>query len=105
MLTENYREALQQGADGWIDDAVAFTADWGFRLADVKVPALLWHGKEDVFSPMTHSRWLAARIPGSTLRTAENKAHFDAMSMLPDIVPWLKQPEYQITTTAVRARG
>jgi hypothetical protein len=54
---------------------------------------------------MTHSRWLAARIPGSTLRTAENKAHFDAMSMLPDIVPWLKQPEYQITTTAVRARG
>lgn len=104
MLKDNYREALRQNGDGWIDDALALTKDWGFNVEDISVPVLLWHGKDDVFAPMQHSAWLAGHIPGAVLRIAPGKAHFDAVSVLPDILPWLKQPRQNITMPAVPAR-
>ena len=60
LLAQNYAEALRDSADGWIDDALAFCAPWGFNLADIKVPVLLWHGENDVFSPVG-ARPLAGR--------------------------------------------
>jgi len=89
MLVRNYREALRTSADGWIDDAVAFCNPWGFEPADIKVPVLLWHGEEDVFSPVGHSRWLADRIPGATALLQPEAAHFTALRVLPDILTWL----------------
>ncbi|CAM5641164.1 hypothetical protein STENM223S_04940 [Streptomyces tendae] len=50
MLLRNYREALGTSPYGWIDDALALTGPWGFDPASIKVPVLLWHGQEDVFS-------------------------------------------------------
>jgi pimeloyl-ACP methyl ester carboxylesterase len=91
MLKSNYHEALLGRGDGWIDDAMAFIGDWGFELSEIQVPVLLWHGKEDVFAPVNHSRWLAERIAGSELRIEDGKAHFDALSELPDLLPWLRQ--------------
>ena len=38
--------------------------------AAIKVPTLLWHGENDVFSPVSHARWLRRRIPGTELGTA-----------------------------------
>ena len=102
MLRVNYQEALRDTGDGWIDDAMAFIGDWGFRVEDIKVPVLLWHGKEDRFSPVRHSQWLHSRIPGSRLELAEGKAHFAAVSALPGILPWLKQPR-EVTTSAAPA--
>ncbi|MHA6760808.1 alpha/beta fold hydrolase [Streptacidiphilus sp. PAMC 29251] len=92
LLRDNYQEAFRESGDGWIDDAMAFTHDWGFRVEDITVPVLLWHGQEDVFSPVRHSVWLRERMPGSTLRLEPGKAHFDAVSALPGLLPWLKQP-------------
>ena len=89
MLVRNYREALRTSADGWIDDAVAFCNPWGFDPADITVPVLLWHGEEDVFSPVSHSRWLAERIPGATAVLEPEAAHFTALRVLPDILTWL----------------
>ena len=63
MLAHNFAEALRDSADGWIDDALAFCAPWGFNLADITVPVLLWHGENDMFSPVAHARWLADQIP------------------------------------------
>lgn len=89
MLVRNYREALRTSADGWIDDALAFCTPWGFDPCDIRVPVLLWHGTEDVFSPVEHSRWLAERIPGVTAILEPEAAHFAALRALPDILTWL----------------
>jgi pimeloyl-ACP methyl ester carboxylesterase len=110
ILRKNYQEALTNSGDGWIDDAMAFSRDWGFDVADITVPVLLWHGEDDVFSPVQHSLWLNEHIRNATLRLEPGKAHFDAVSVLPDLLPWLKQPRSRlrpssVTMSAVRARG
>lgn len=89
LLASNYREALRTSADGWIDDVVAFSSPWGFDPADITVPVMLWHGKEDVFSPVSHARWLADRIPGATAILQPAAAHFTALRVLPEIMTWL----------------
>lgn len=89
MLVRNYAEALRSSADGWIDDALAFSKGWGFTLEQIDVPVLLWHGEDDVFSPVAHSRWLAERIPQATVVVEPGAAHFGALAILPGALSWV----------------
>jgi pimeloyl-ACP methyl ester carboxylesterase len=89
LLARNFAEALRDSADGWIDDALAFCSPWGFDLADITVPVLLWHGQEDVFSPVAHTRWLAAQIPSAVMSIRPATAHFGALEVVPDVLSWL----------------
>jgi pimeloyl-ACP methyl ester carboxylesterase len=92
LLAKNFAEALRDSAAGWIDDALAFCAPWGFDLADIKVPVLLWHGENDVFSPAAHARWLARQIPSAELWVRPDTAHFGALEVVPDVLSWLTLP-------------
>lgn len=89
MLIRNYAEALRTSAQGWVDDALAFCAPWGFDPAAITGPVLLWHGENDVFSPVGHARWLAGRIPRATVVVQPGAAHFGALDVLPDVLHWL----------------
>ncbi|MFD1938351.1 alpha/beta fold hydrolase [Nonomuraea mangrovi] len=96
MLWRNFAEGLRHSADGWVDDAMAFTRPWGFDPAVIETPTLLWHGEDDVFSPVAHCRWLGERIPGSVMAVEPGAAHFGALSVLPDVLRWL------VTSAGVR---
>ncbi|MFF6977970.1 alpha/beta fold hydrolase [Streptomyces sp. NPDC008343] len=84
-----YREALSVSADGWVDDALSFCSPWAFSLADISVPVLLWHGERDGFSPASHTRWLAERIPGGRAVRQPEEAHFVSLRVLPGVFTWL----------------
>jgi pimeloyl-ACP methyl ester carboxylesterase len=96
LLTDTYHEALKHGADGWIDDTLALRSAWKFELAAITSPVLIWHGLDDVFSPVSHARWLADHIRagrrGACVQVVlkRHAAHFDAMEVLPDILAWMK---------------
>jgi pimeloyl-ACP methyl ester carboxylesterase len=83
LLARNFAEALRDSADGWIDDALAFCSPWGFDLADIKIPVLLWRGEDDVFSPVAQARWLAERITTAELLVRPDIAHFGALEVCP----------------------
>jgi pimeloyl-ACP methyl ester carboxylesterase len=72
-----------------VDDALAFSAPWGFDPAAITVPTMLWHGDEDVFSPVGHARWLGRRIPGATVVIQRGAAHFGSLRVMPGILTWL----------------
>jgi pimeloyl-ACP methyl ester carboxylesterase len=48
--------------DGWADDLVALAVDWGFRLADVRVPTSIWFGSADDRA-RKYAGFLAADLP------------------------------------------
>ena len=44
-LAAVFRRSLAPGFDGWIDDDLAFTRDWGFDLRDIHAPVAVWQGE------------------------------------------------------------
>jgi pimeloyl-ACP methyl ester carboxylesterase len=89
LLARNFKEALRESADGWFDDNRALCSPWGFDPADIKVPVLVWHGEDDVFSPVSHTQWLADQIPNASMFIQPGAAHFSALEVLPDMLSWL----------------
>ena len=90
QLAGTYKEALKDGAYGWIDDVLALRRPWGFDVKEIKVPVRLWHGAEDVFNPASHSRWLARHIPTAQIEVQPGAAHFSAVEVLPRLLARLK---------------
>ncbi|GAA2743145.1 alpha/beta hydrolase [Kitasatospora cinereorecta] len=88
MLVSTYRQAFRYGAAGWIDDVLAFISDWGFEVESIRRPVRLWHGADDQFSPVEHSRWLADHIPGAELYLEPGAAHFGAFKEMARAIRW-----------------
>lgn len=89
LLLRTYREALEKGPHGWIDDVLALRGDWGFRPEEIRVPVRLWHGADDQFAPVSHTRWLADHIPAATIEVQHGAAHFGALQVIPHLLGWL----------------
>lgn len=64
-LTRSMRRAVLLGHVGYLDDNVAQARDWGFRVADIRVPVVVRHGELDRLVDVGHGRWLARTIPGA----------------------------------------
>lgn len=65
FLTRSMRRAVSQGHFGYLDDNVAQARDWGFRVADIRVPVVVRHGDLDRLVNVGQGRWLAQAIPGA----------------------------------------
>ena len=89
---QNFDRAVEHGIDGWRDDDLAFTKPWGFELAEIRVPSLLWQGVQDKMVPVAHARWLAERIPGVEAHISEEDGHLSiAVGRLGEIYDWLRE--------------
>jgi pimeloyl-ACP methyl ester carboxylesterase len=89
IIAQTHAEALRESTAGWVDDVVALGSPWGFCLRDIKVPALLWHGGDDVFSPVSHTVWLGKHIETADVQLRPDFAHFGAVEILPEILAWV----------------
>ncbi|HXW43479.1 MAG TPA: alpha/beta hydrolase [Streptosporangiaceae bacterium] len=74
-MAANMREAMRTGVDGWLDDDLAFAGPWGFDLAEIAMPVLLWQGSDDLMVPFAHGQWLAARVPGVRAHLEQDEGH------------------------------
>jgi len=63
FLIKSMRRAVAHGHHGYLDDNLAQARDWGFRVADIRVPVVVRQGELDRLVNVGHGRWLAAAIP------------------------------------------
>lgn len=73
-LAASMRGAVSIGTDGWRDDDLGFTRDWGFSLGDVG-PVAIWQGDQDKMVPFEHGKWLAANVPKARPRLQPGEGH------------------------------
>ncbi len=73
-MAESFRLGLASGIEGWCDDDLAFTQDWGFDLRDCR-NVVVWQGDQDRMVPYSHGVWLADHIPGARRRLPAGQGH------------------------------
>ncbi|MBW4030524.1 MAG: alpha/beta hydrolase [Acidobacteria bacterium] len=74
-VARGFREALLTGVDGWLDDDLAFVHSWGFDVAEVITPTMIWQGGLDLMVPYAHGRWLAAALPHAMAHLVDGEGH------------------------------
>lgn len=88
-LISSEQDGLAPGSQGWWDDN-CMVRPWGFDLADITVPVLLLHGRQDMFVPFGHGEWLARHIPGVTARLLDHDGHLTLLERRAgDVHRWL----------------
>ena len=81
--------ALATGRAGQIDDLLASVRPWGFDLATIRTSVLLLHGDADRVVPISHGRWLHARVPAARLLERPGDGHITIMDAAQDALSCL----------------
>ncbi|MBU6379748.1 MAG: alpha/beta hydrolase [Acidobacteria bacterium] len=74
-MAATMRSGLAVSFDGWIDDDLVFIKHWGFDLAAITKPVILWQGDQDLMVPHAHSYWLEKYIPTAKLTFIPGHGH------------------------------
>jgi pimeloyl-ACP methyl ester carboxylesterase len=74
-MATKFRHALVDSFDGWADDDLAFVQKFGFDLAAINKPVLIWQGDDDFMVPKAHGEWLAKHIPTAKLNFLPGHGH------------------------------
>jgi pimeloyl-ACP methyl ester carboxylesterase len=74
-LVRSMRRAVSRGYFGFLDDNLAQARDWGFRVAEIRVPVVVRHGELDRLVDVRQGRWLAATIQGARGRFLPDAGH------------------------------
>jgi pimeloyl-ACP methyl ester carboxylesterase len=92
FLHGGFLRGLEPGVDGWLDDDLAFVAPWGFDLASIRVPVLVWQGDQDLMVPAAHGDWLRARVPGAAGGVEPGEGHLTLfVNRISDVHAWLAE--------------
>jgi pimeloyl-ACP methyl ester carboxylesterase len=89
-LSTEMHESYRQGARGVVQEAILFTKPWGFRLEEIRVPVLLWHGSEDLNAPLAMAKEMERRIPDCTATYYEGEGHLYFFKRWPEIAAALR---------------
>jgi pimeloyl-ACP methyl ester carboxylesterase len=79
-MAEATTSAVATGIAGWRDDDLAFVGEWGFSLADIRIPVTVWQGDQDAMVPVGHGEWLAANISGARRRIVAGEGHLSLVA-------------------------
>lgn len=90
MFLDDLVNGSRSGLRAPIYDIVLFGRDWGFRVADVRVPVRWWHGDADHIVPLRHGEHVVGLLPDAELFVLPGESHLgslgDAERILTDLL-------------------
>jgi pimeloyl-ACP methyl ester carboxylesterase len=89
-LVRSMRRAVSSGYFGFLDDNLAQVRDWGFRVADIRVPVVVRQGALDRLVSIEQGRWLAANIPGARGVFLDDAGHGSVALPWSDVIAELR---------------
>jgi len=90
FVLRSVREGIGESRNGMMDDDIAHLTPWGFELSRIRIPVLLMHGQQDQFVPVSHSKWLANKIPNAESRFLAEDGHLTiSLRRIPEVHAWL----------------
>ena len=70
------KEAMRQGVDGWLDEALAIDGPWtDIDVSAVRTSVTWWHAPEDKNCPISAARRLVDALPDARLNVWEGGGH------------------------------
>ena len=72
-----------------VDDARLLGRDWGFRLADVKVPVRWWHGESDHVVPIAGVQAAVSRLQDAEL-TVRSESHLGGFAKIDEVLEYMR---------------
>ncbi|WP_223794187.1 alpha/beta fold hydrolase [Marinobacter sp. F4216] len=66
---------LASGGTAIATDLLTELESWGFRLADVRIPIMIYQGEQDPFIPVDYACHLASKLPIASLRLLPDAGH------------------------------
>ncbi|HXX91221.1 MAG TPA: alpha/beta hydrolase [Acidimicrobiales bacterium] len=85
MFLDDLFNGSRRQFQGPIADVIAFTKDWGFLAADVRVPVVWWHGDHDHIIPFAHGVHMVTRLPRATLQIMSGESHLGGLGIAEEI--------------------
>ena len=90
-LVYSTHEGMELTGEGWWEDN-CMSLPWGFDVADITIPVLVMHGREDMFVPFGHGEWLARHIPTAEPRLLDHDGHLTLLqNRIPEVHAWLAE--------------
>jgi pimeloyl-ACP methyl ester carboxylesterase len=86
MMLATLREVFRRGSRGLAREAWLFARPWGFRLQDIAIDVLLWHGEADLTVPVSMGRYVASAIPRSRAKYYPNEGHFMVFDHMDEVL-------------------
>ena len=74
-LKRSHAEAFRNGTKGYAWDASLLAREWGFNLAEIRIPVFVWQGLDDRLTPPDNGKYLANTIPYCRIVFLPNKGH------------------------------
>jgi pimeloyl-ACP methyl ester carboxylesterase len=89
VIREMTVASVANGVWGWVDDDLCFVAPWGFDVSEIRIPARVIYGANDVLVPRQHGEWLARNVPRAEVVVEEDKGHLPDPDLVVERYSWL----------------
>lgn len=90
---ESRREAFRNGPEATTHDLKLYSQNWGFDLAEIKLPVYLWYGEIDQSVPLSMAKFYTEKIPACTLTVYPGEGHFCHINHIEEILRMLWNPQ------------
>jgi pimeloyl-ACP methyl ester carboxylesterase len=81
MVIDDIVHATRSSFGAVVHDVALFGREWGFSMADVRVPVLWWHGDEDNIIPVAQAQHTSALLSACKFEVRPGESHIGAFAI------------------------